>query len=171
VEEGVAPFSLEELGALFGPVGQAGLAWVLAGREPEAPLLREMAAAGRALPAAALFAAVDGIGAFRRRMAAFFLGWDLILTPAAAALPWPAAEVAPGLIDGQAVGPRGHAVFTNFANLGALPGIALPCRPAANGLPIGMQVVGAAGADGVLCAMAAEWEACAPWADRWPTLA
>src|SRR5207237_173775 len=82
----------------------------------------------------------------------FFTAWDLILTPAAAALPWPAHQVAPPVIDGQAVGPRGHAIFTNFANLAGLPGIALPCEPAESGLPIGFQLVGPAGADGLLCA-------------------
>lgn len=172
VEEGEAPFTLDELNALFGPVGQAGLAWLLAARggEPEAPMLREMAAAGRALTPQAVFGAVDGIAAFRRRMAAFFGAWDLILTPAAAALPWPAGQVSPPRIDGQPVGPRGHAIFTNFANLAGLPGIALPCQPAAAGLPIGFQLVGASGADGLLCALAAEWEAARPWADRWPAL-
>jgi aspartyl-tRNA(Asn)/glutamyl-tRNA(Gln) amidotransferase subunit A len=173
VEEGEAPFTLDELNALFGPVGQAGLAWLLADRggEPEAPMLREMAAAGRALAPQAVFGAVDGIAAFRRRMAVFFSAWDLILTPAAAALPWPAEQAAPPVIDGQPVGPRGHALFTNFANLAGLPGIALPCQPSEAGLPIGFQLVGPSGADGLLCAMAAEWEAAHPWADRWPDLA
>jgi aspartyl-tRNA(Asn)/glutamyl-tRNA(Gln) amidotransferase subunit A len=167
VEDGEAPFAAEELAALFGPVSQAGLAWLLAekGGEPQAPMLREMAAAGRALSPQAVFAAVDGIAAFRRRMAAFFEAWDLILTPAAAALPWPADQVAPPSIDGQPVGPRGHAVFTNFANLGGLPGIALPCQPSVGGLPIGFQLVGPPGSDGLLCAMATEWEAAQPWAD------
>ena len=170
VEEGEAPFTTEELAAIFGPVGQAGLAWLLAakGGEPAAPMLREMAAAGRALPGTALFGAMDAIAAFRRRMAGFFGAWDLILTPAAAALPWPAEQVAPPTIDGQPVGPRGHAVFTNFANIAGLPGIALPAAPAAGGLPTGFQLVGPSGADGLLCALAAEWEAAEPWADRWP---
>jgi aspartyl-tRNA(Asn)/glutamyl-tRNA(Gln) amidotransferase subunit A len=167
VEEGAAPFTLEELNALFGPVSQAGLAWLLpqhpGAPEPVAPLLREMAAAGRALPAAALFAALDGIAQFRRRMVGFFGTWDLILTPAAAALPWPAEQLAPERIAGQPVGPRGHAIFTNFANLAGLPGIALPGPPSAGGLPIGFQLVGPAGSDGTLCALALAWERAAPW--------
>ena len=156
VEEGQPPFTAEELAAIFGPIGQPGLAWLMAEKsaEPTAPMLREMAAAGRGLSAAALFGALDGLAAFRRRMAGFFGAWDLILTPAAAALPWPAAEVAPSTIAGQPVGPRGHAIFTNFANIAGLPGIALPSAPAANGLPIGFQLVGPAGADGLLCALA-----------------
>ena len=173
VEEGQPPFGAEELAAIFGPIGQSGLAWLMAEKsgEPTAPMLREMAAAGRSLSAAALFGALDGIAAFRRRMASFFGTWDLILTPAAAAQRRPAAEVAPPSIAGQLVGPRGHAIFTNFANIAGLPGIALPSVPAANGLPIGFQLVGPAGADGLLCALAREWEAAEPWAGRWPALA
>ena len=173
VEEGQPPFGAEELAAVFGPIGQSGLAWLMAAKsgEPTAPMLREMAAAGRGLPAAALFSALDGIAAFRRRMAGFFGAWDLILTPAAAALPWPAGEIAPPTIAGQPVGPRGHAIFTNFANIAGLPGLALPSAPAAAGLPIGFQLVGPAGSDGLLCALAREWEAAEPWAGRWPALA
>jgi aspartyl-tRNA(Asn)/glutamyl-tRNA(Gln) amidotransferase subunit A len=177
VEEGAPPFDIDALNPVFGAVSQAGLAWLLAtrfpaGTAPAAPMLREMAEAGRTLTAAQLYAALDAIARFRREMAVFFRGggWDAILTPAAAALPWPAEQVAPPAIAGQPVGPRGHAVFTNFANLGGLPGIALPCEPSATGLPIGVQLVGAAGSDGLLCALAAEWERAEPWAGRWPAL-
>lgn len=173
VEEGPAPFDIDALNPAFGAVGQAGLAWMLAGRfgpeaAPEAPMLREMAAAGRALTGPQLFAALDAVGRFRRRMAGFFGAWDAILTPATAAQPWPAEQVAPPGIDGQAVGPRGHAVFTNFANMAGLPGLALPCEPDSTGLPVGFQLVAASGADGMLCAVAREWEQAQPWAGRWP---
>ncbi len=174
VEEAPPPFEMEEVGAIFGTIGQSGLAWLLAGLpdqpSPVAEPLWQMAAAGRALPASALFGALDALAGFRRQMAAFFQDTDLIMTPAAAALPWPATESHPPEIDGQPAGPRGHAVFTAFANLAGLPGIALPAAPSASGLPIGFQLVAARGADGLLCAMAAEWEAAQPWAQRWPSL-
>ncbi len=171
VEEGAAPFDIDALNAAWGPVGQSGLAWLLSqhgGADPAGPALKEMAAAGRALTAAQLFASLDWIAGFRRRMAVFFQSHDVLMTPSAAALPWPADQVAPPRIAGQPVGPRGHAVFTNFANIAGLPGLALPSAPAANGLPIGFQLVAAAGGDGLLCALGAEWEAAQPWADRWP---
>ena len=145
VEQGEAPFTLDGSTRLFGPVGQAGLAWLLAdkGGEPQAPMLREMAAAGRALTPQAVFGAVDGVAPFRRRMAGFFGAWDLILTPAAAALPWPAAQVAPPVIDGQPVGPRGHAPVHQLRQPGrpARHRAALPSLRQA-GLPIGFQLVG-----------------------------
>src|SRR5262249_47653226 len=117
------------------------------------------------------FAAFDAVAAFRRAMAAVFERWDAILTPAAAALPWPATETHPPTIAGEAVGPRGHAVFTAFANVAGLPGIALPPAPAANGLRIGLQLVGRATGDAALLALGAAYEAAHPWAERWPAMA
>ncbi|MCR0982947.1 amidase [Roseomonas populi] len=175
VEEGPPPFDVETVLPLFGAIGGAGLAWLLStlpgNPDPRSPNLLAMAQAGRAMPAGALMAALDGMAAFRRQIAGFLTTeCDAILTPSAAALPWSAGESHPPVIDGQPVGPRGHAVFTNFANLGGLPALALPCDPV-GGLPCGFQLVGPPGSDAVLMAVGAEYEAAHPWADRWPPLA
>jgi len=90
------------------------------------------------------------------------------LTPAAAALPWPAGETHPALIDGREVGPRGHAVFAGFANAAGLPAIAVPCG-FAGGLPVGMQLVAREGADDGLLALARSFERAHPWL-RFPEL-
>ena len=76
----------------------------------------------------------------------------------------------PESIDGKSVGPRGHAVFTAFANAGGLPGISVPCRASQTGLPIGIQLVGPYGADELLLSLAAQFERAHPWADRWPSI-
>ena len=99
-----------------------------------------------------------------------FSRYDLVITPSAAALPWPAAQGFPPTIDGQAVGPRGHAVFTGWVNAAGLPALALPAQPSAEGLPIGIQVVGAYGADTQLLQVGAAYEKLAPWAHRWPAM-
>ena len=174
VEEGLPPFDPDAILPLFPAIGSAGLAWLLGSLpgnpSPASPALAAMAAAGREAGAAALFGALDAMAAFRRAMALFLTrDCDAILTPAAAALPWPARESHPPEIDGRPAGPRGHAVFTNFANLAALPAIALPCDPV-DGLPVGFQLVGAPGAEAALLGLAAAYEAAHPWADRWPDL-
>lgn len=173
VETGPPPFDPDFVARIQGTVSQAGLAWLARafGITPVAPSLREAAEAGAALEASALFTALDGASGLRRSLGAFFAsGFDLMLTPAAAALPWPAAEIYPPAIAGQAVGPRGHAVFTAFANIAGLPGIAILGAPSASGLPIGTQLIGPVGADGLLLAIAAQLEAEAP-PPGWPGLA
>lgn len=173
VEEGSAPWDVDAINAAAQSVAPAGLAWLMAqkGAEPAGAALRAAAEAGRAMDAPTLFGALHAMREFRSHLSArVFTRWDALLTPAAAALPWTATDSHPTTIAGQAVGPRGHAVFTAFANAGHLPGLTLPCAPAANGLPIGVQLVGAPGADATLCAVGAEYAAANPYADRRPPL-
>ena len=75
---------------------------------------------------------------------------DVVLTPSIAALAWPKRESHPTVIDGQAVGPRGHAVYTGWVNAAGLPALAVPVRPAPDGNPIGVQLVAAPGAESLL---------------------
>jgi aspartyl-tRNA(Asn)/glutamyl-tRNA(Gln) amidotransferase subunit A len=129
-----------------------------------------MAEAGRRLPASRLWQIVEQVRQLRRTSASMFERIDAVVTPAAAALPWPAAEAFPPRIDGQAVGPRGHAVYTGWVNAAGLPALALPCEPSAEGLPIGLQVVGPYGSDDALLDLGEAFESAQPWAHRWPAL-
>jgi aspartyl-tRNA(Asn)/glutamyl-tRNA(Gln) amidotransferase subunit A len=76
-------------------------------------------------------------------------------------------ETHPSHIDGHAVGPRAHAVFTAFANAGGLPAVALPSGFVGE-CPTGIQLVGRRGADAALLEVARAFEAAQPWADIWP---
>jgi aspartyl-tRNA(Asn)/glutamyl-tRNA(Gln) amidotransferase subunit A len=134
------------------------------------PALRQIAEQGAALQAADYVEALNLVTALRASFVQVFARWDLILTPCFAAPAWPAEVTHPETINGQSVGPRGHAVFTAFANVGGLPGISLPCRPSRDGLPIGFQLVGAHGADMLLLSLGAQFEQAHPWAHRWPAL-
>jgi aspartyl-tRNA(Asn)/glutamyl-tRNA(Gln) amidotransferase subunit A len=155
-------------------ISQTGLAWLMTqypGREAElTDPLRSMLESARKLDAAQYLGALDEVGKLRRRFAALFEQIDIVMTPTTAALPWPAQEVYPSHIDGREVGPRGHAVFTAFVNAAGLPAITVPSEPSREGLPIGFQLIGRPGADGLLCAVAREFEAAHPWAERWPAL-
>ncbi len=172
IEEGAAPFDLELLDRIWSVVGPAGLAWLLRGhadrRDLIAPPLLQMADRGATLSAADYVDALNGITTLRASLAEFFARFDLILTPTAAALPWPAEVTHPDKIDGTPVGPRGHAVFTALANAAGIPAISLPCRPSSDGLPIGFQLIGRFGADDQLLQLAGQYEQAHPWAERRP---
>jgi aspartyl-tRNA(Asn)/glutamyl-tRNA(Gln) amidotransferase subunit A len=81
-----------------------------------------------------------------------------VLTPTAAALPWPAELQFPDRIAGSAAGPRDHAVFTGWVNIAGIPAISLPVAVSANGLPIGVQFAAGFGADKALLDFARSFE-------------
>jgi aspartyl-tRNA(Asn)/glutamyl-tRNA(Gln) amidotransferase subunit A len=172
VEEGAAPFDVEVLTLAWPLVSQVGLAWLLKdyeGRLSEiSPPMQEMARSGAAVSATAYYGAIDVMTQLRRALHVFFTRYDLILTPTIAALSWPATESFPPVIDGQAVGPRGHAVFTAFANMAGCPAISIPSAPSKSGLPIGFQLVGGVGQDELLLDIAAQYERTRPWTIQSP---
>jgi aspartyl-tRNA(Asn)/glutamyl-tRNA(Gln) amidotransferase subunit A len=155
-------------------VSQVGLAWLLerhgASRDHFGSAIGAMAESGKCVAATDYFEALATVRALGPRLAALFAEYELLLMPSAAALPWSATETHPAVIAGRPVGPRGHAVFTAFANAAGLPAINLPCTPSPGGLPIGFQLVAATGNDGLLCAVGAQFEDAEPWARRWPAL-
>ncbi|MBV8212360.1 MAG: amidase, partial [Verrucomicrobia bacterium] len=170
VVEGVAPFDVDSLAQPWSTISQAGLAWMLGSHSyrPEVltPAMQELAAKGASISAADYYSALDAVRVLKTTLSRFFERYDLILTPSAAALPWPAQEPYPRVIADQDVGPRGHAVFTGFANMAGCPGINIPTAPSANGLPIGFQLVSAQGRDDLLCAIASQYETAHPWSNR-----
>jgi aspartyl-tRNA(Asn)/glutamyl-tRNA(Gln) amidotransferase subunit A len=174
VEEGDAPFDLEPLNEAWAVISQTGLAWLLQS-SPKwhgkiTPALEEMARNGEKRTGSEYFAALDAVRRLQKSLSIFFSDLDVILTPAAAALPWSASEPFPTQIAGEPAGSRGHAIFTGFANMAGCPGISVPAAPSAQGLPIGFQMVAAPGQDGMLCALAGQYESIQPWADRFPQL-
>ncbi len=58
--------------------------------------------------------------------------------------------------------------YTLIHNISGAPGISLPLGWSSNGLPIGVQVSGANGDDGLLVQLAYEIEAAAPWIGKRP---
>jgi aspartyl-tRNA(Asn)/glutamyl-tRNA(Gln) amidotransferase subunit A len=174
VEAGEAPHDVAALDRIWPVVSQAGLAWLLRGMPAwhgkVGPAIAAMAEAGMRCAAADYVEALDVVRRLHVALGMAFARVDLILTPTAAALPWPATETHPPVIDGRPVGPRGHAVFTAFANAAGCPGISVPCQPSRDGLPIGFQLIGPFGSDELLLRIAAQYEQAHPWAHRWPAL-
>ena len=173
-----------QINLLWPNLSAAGLAWMFAdssrfpelglapGQSPDISLCGDAAQAalrlGLNLKTAALFDLMTAVQILKRKVDDLFTRHDFILTPATAALPWPAQLSHPQEIAGQPAGPRGHAVFTALANAAGLPAIALPCGFAGN-LPTGFQLIGRAGADASLLALARQYEQAHPW-KNWPAI-
>ncbi|UGY00912.1 amidase [Bradyrhizobium quebecense] len=163
----------DEINSLWPQLSAIGLAWLFEdgarwpelglrrGARPDQAMCGEVARAtlqeGRSARATALFNLVNAIQQLKRRLDELFDSHDAILTPATAALPWPADRPYPETIAGQAVGPRGHAVFTAIANAAGLPALAIPCGRV-SGLPTGFQLLGPKGADAAVLALGREYE-------------
>lgn len=174
VDTGALPLDLDFFSEAWPQIGQIGLASMFDQHpewERQASLKYcDMAAAGRRLSGARLWQIVERVKQLRRECAALFERVDVIVMPSVAALPWPAEAAYPTHIDGQAVGPRGHAIYTGWVNAAGLPSLAVPTAPSREGLPIGLQLIGAYGNDDMLLELGAAFEAIAPWAHRWPQL-
>ncbi|MEH6836327.1 MULTISPECIES: amidase [Falsihalocynthiibacter] len=163
------PIDLRALNAVWSQIGAIGLANYFT-QAPEVrasanPKYLEMAQAGASKTATDLYQIMEIVFALRNELAALFAAYDIVLTPTAAANPWPASEPFPTEIDGHTVGPRGHAVFTGWVNAAGLPAVAFPA--ASEGLPIGMQLIGQHGSEALLTDLAST--CVAPF--RWPALA
>jgi amidase len=99
-------------------------------------------------------------------------GFDLLLTPTCAEPP-PAL----GTFDAPPDNPLApvvraipFATFTAGFNSTGQPAISLPLHQSADGLPIGVQLVGAYGREDLLLRVAAQLEEARPWADRMPAV-
>lgn len=161
------------LEAIWSIISQTGVAWLMSqhpGQETKAgAAIAEMAAAGTGHAATDYLSALDAIAAMRAAFEEFFDRYDFLITPATAAMPWAADEVYPRHITGQAVGPRGHAVFTPVANALGLPAISVPCKVGRGEMPIGMQIIAAWNCDRGLLNFARDYERhCRP--HQWPQL-
>ncbi|MGP6089391.1 amidase [Antarctobacter jejuensis] len=152
VVEGGLPLDLNPLNAVWSGIAEIGLAHL--GRSDPALLAsaaekyRAMARAGDGASAVDLYEAMTRIFALREAVRGLW-GYDAVLMPTAAAMPWPAAIAYPAQIDGQPVGPRGHAIYTGWVNAAGLPALAFPAGQG-GALPIGMQLIGDMGAEPLL---------------------
>lgn len=103
-----------------------------------------------------------------------FDSYDYIVTPTLAASPVKNASdgttVGPSQINGVAVDPSIGWCLTYPFNFTGNPAASVPCGLTADGLPVGLQVVGRRHADRAVLAASAALEDVAPWGHTYPGL-
>jgi aspartyl-tRNA(Asn)/glutamyl-tRNA(Gln) amidotransferase subunit A len=99
---------------------------------------------------------------------AFFEKYDLLLTPTIACPPFKVGLDNPTEIAGRPVAPYAWIPFTYPFNVTGQPAASVPCGFTADGLPVGLQIVGRRFADVAVLQAAAAFERLRPWADRRP---
>jgi len=134
----------------------------------------------RQVEVGAQWSAVDYQRAMFERTAVFrrVQGWlepnDVLVTPTLArtALPVDQDPFDPIEIDGEVVGELRSNLFpyTLPFNITGHPAMSLPCGFGADGLPIGLQIVGRMHDEPTLLRVGALYEATERWTERWPDL-
>jgi aspartyl-tRNA(Asn)/glutamyl-tRNA(Gln) amidotransferase subunit A len=97
-----------------------------------------------------------------------FQNYDLLLTPT---MPLPAFPIGqhPTKIGGKEVNPLwGYLLFNPPFNLTGQPAASVPCGFSAEGLPIGLQIVGRRGDERAVLAASAAFEQVRPWTQHIP---
>ncbi|WP_431894623.1 amidase [Nonomuraea sp. bgisy101] len=127
------------------------------------PRNQAMAEAGRRRTAVDHILALQWIDGYRRRMASWWSGHDVLLAPTLGIPPYPLGWFPPDDLS-TSFGRTGPAVaFTSPFNATGQPAISLPLYRTAEGLPVGVQLVAAAGREDLLVRLAAQVERAHPF--------
>jgi len=149
--------------------------WVRTSPAPDRiePLAASAVAHAANLSGADYLDALDQVHAFGRQMAAFFIDWDILLSPTLAEPPALLGRFDHSCADYRHYrhGPGMCFDFSPYCaafNASGQPAASVPLYQGADGLPIGIHLGARFGADEELIALCAELEAALPWADRRP---
>lgn len=94
---------------------------------------------------------------------------DVVLTPTLATPPWAIGHLSPTLPRQQLVARTERAVgHTPIHNMAGCPAMSVPLEWSPDGLPLGMHLAAAPGADRLLLELAYQLESARPWAHRRP---
>ena len=95
-------------------------------------------------------------------------GYDLLLTPTTTAPPLPTADLRLDDAAESFTAMGRWSAFTPGANLAGLPAVSLPVDQTADGVPLGIQLIGRRFRDELLMSVSAQLEAQFSWKDRHP---
>jgi amidase len=138
------------------------------------PLTQELIRRAHETTGIEVLNALTDLRAYSRRVARWWADHDVLLTPTLALPPIPhgALAAAPDEPPMEAIyrGMR-FVPFCPPANITGQPAISLPLHQSADGLPVGVQLMGPPGGEELLLSLAAQVEQARPWRDRRPALA
>lgn len=176
---GVEEVSMPEkagYGAAFRAVWQASASALPlddAALELVEPLTAWLVREGRQLPVARLVEALGWLAAWERALIARWFSpagarVDAVLTPSMALTPRPLGWYDAGDGDRNFRQQVEYTPFTSYVNVSGLPAIALPTTTTADGVPMGVQLVGRPGGEAVLVSIARQLERALAWERRHP---
>jgi Asp-tRNA(Asn)/Glu-tRNA(Gln) amidotransferase A subunit family amidase len=111
---------------------------------------------------------------FYEQVSQVFEKYDLMLTPTLAVTAFRAGDMGPlgpEKIDGQEGTPSNWLSFTYPFNFTGQPAASIPCGFNAEGLPVGLQIVGRRLEEALVLRAAAAFEKAHPWRDKKPPIA
>lgn len=156
-------------GVMYSEAAASGMAHFDAeGRSELTPDLAKFLWKRRDIPARDYLAAQHRRDALAARVARFFEDHDLLITPTMAIPPFPHPPTMrdyPHEVEGVEVTTLGWQPFTFPFNLTHQPAASVPCGLDADGLPVGLQIVGRRHEDALVLAAARAFERARPWAD------
>jgi amidase len=148
--------------------------WVGARPGPDdlEPMNWMLAESGRHLSAVDYVAAATRAQHWSREVQQWWAdGHDVLITPTLSCPPPRLGRFAPTTPIPELMGGMGAlTVFTWPFNVTGQPAMSLPLHQTPQGLPVGVQLVGAYGREDVLFRLAAQLEVALPWAGRVPTV-
>lgn len=90
-------------------------------------------------------------------------GFDILVTPTMRQAPWTLGEPSPAAFH--------SGVFTVPFSVTGQPALSVPVHWSEDGLPVGVQIIGAMGREDLLLHVAGQLELACPWQEMWPAVA
>ncbi|HSD01460.1 MAG TPA: amidase family protein [Gaiellales bacterium] len=145
--------------------------WAWNQAQDEDPAKRDLADPGRwevveqgmRMTESDLGAAHEERARYTAGMDAFFERYDLLVTPTLPCPPFRAGADQPGWVAGRPTEYLSWTAFTYPFNVSGQPAASVPCGFDAGGLPVGLQIVGRRGEDGLVLRAARAFERAFPW--------
>jgi amidase len=135
------------------------------------PLTRHLRERGRGYSGAEYAAALGALNVHARRGIAATAHLDAVLAPTLALLPRPIGWFTDGVSPAEDFErQKAFTPYTAMYNTTGQPAISLPLYTSAEGLPIGIMLVGRPAGEAALLALAAQIEAALPWAGHHPPI-